>query len=341
MNKKTIIKFLSRAAVTAAVVISAFSFAGFKSEASLRGSSTEEKIFYFVKDELGGTNAAACGILANVRCESNFNYNAVGDGGTSYGICQWHSSRWTNLKAFCNSNGYDWTTLEGQLYFMKYELENVYTVTNRIVKTYDNTEDNAYWVGYYWCTNYEKPANVDDKKVYRGNLAKSTYWPKYGSNTSTLDSSSSSSSSYLTVGKIYTVNGIKYKAITKKTLTVKGATSKKITKLVIPSKVSIDGKKYKVVSIYRHSFKNYKRLKTVVIGSNITDIGDYAFYKCKNLKKITIKSEDIDTFGKSAFKKVKSKCKIYIYEYLADDYEEAIRSSSDSTVKIKYLDEDE
>lgn len=332
-------KFLSRAAVTAAVVISALSFSDFKSEASLRGSSTEEKIFYFVKDELGGTNAAACGILANIRCESNFNYNAVGDGGTSYGICQWHNTRWTNLKSFCNSNGYDWTSLEGQLYFMKYELQNVYTVTNRIVKTYDNTEDNAYWVGYYWCTNYEKPANVDVKKVYRGNLAKNTYWPKYGSNDSTLDSDDDDDSSYLTVGKTYTVNGIKYKALTKKTLTVKGATSNKITKLTIPSKVKINGQKYKVVEIKKNAFKGYKKLKTVVIGDNITSIGKNAFYNCKSLKKITINSEDIESFGANAFVKVKAKCKIYIYDYMAEDYEEEIRAVSDSTVKIKYIEE--
>ena len=48
----------------------------------------------------GFNDAAICGILANIEHESGFSTTALGDGGTSYGLCQWHNSRWDNLNNF-------------------------------------------------------------------------------------------------------------------------------------------------------------------------------------------------------------------------------------------------
>ena len=36
------------------------------------------------------------------------------------------------------------------------------------------------------------------------------------------------------------------------------------------------------------TFKNNKKIKKVVIRKGVTSVSDKAFYKCKNLKKVTI-----------------------------------------------------
>ncbi|MGN0204637.1 MAG: phage tail tip lysozyme [Coprococcus sp.] len=146
----------------------------------------ETDIFYFMIEEMDYNQAAACGVLANIYCESGFDPNEEGDNGTSYGICQWHdtsegSGRLTDLKNFCAENGYDYTSLNGQLQFLKYELENSYSSVNKYMKNVKNTEDGAYDAGYYWCYNFEVPANTEETSVSRGNLAKDTYWPEYKS----------------------------------------------------------------------------------------------------------------------------------------------------------------
>ena len=142
-------------------------------------SANETAIYNFMKTEMGLNTAAACGVLANIYRESEFDPHCYGDGGTSYGICQWHASRFTSLKSFCERNGYDYTTITGQLYYLKYELENKFSSLNKRLHSVSNTADGAYEAGYYWCYIFEVPANYKNVSVARGNFAVSTYWPVY------------------------------------------------------------------------------------------------------------------------------------------------------------------
>ncbi len=143
-------------------------------------------IFDFLVEDIGYNAAAACGVLANIAAESNFNPNATGDSGSSYGICQWHNTRWTAMKTWCNENGYDWTTLTGQLNYLKKELSannsdylyNGKTIDTKM-KSFDNTASGAYDAGYYWCCYYEVPANKESVGATRGNAAQNTYWPEF------------------------------------------------------------------------------------------------------------------------------------------------------------------
>lgn len=146
-------------------------------------SANEREIFNFLMNELELNQAAASGILANIYCESGFNPTASGDSGSSYGICQWHNGRKTNLINYCKANGYDYTSLTGQLYYLKYELVNNYRSIYNYMLRVNNTEAGAYTAGYYWCYNFEIPANKETISISRGNLAKNTYWPKYASVT--------------------------------------------------------------------------------------------------------------------------------------------------------------
>ena len=142
-------------------------------------SANETAVYNFLKTGMGLNTAAACGVLANIYNESEFDPHCYGDGGTSYGICQWHAARFYSLMAFCESNGYDYTTITGQLYYLKYELETEFPSLNKRLHSVSNTAEGAYEAGYYWCYIFEVPANYKNVSVVRGNLAVSAYWSVY------------------------------------------------------------------------------------------------------------------------------------------------------------------
>lgn len=147
--------------------------------------SNSDIIFNYLVNDLGLSSAAACGILANIYAESSFNPKASCvdiNGQISYGLCQWNGPRYTNLKTWCQNNGYDYTTITGQLHFLTHELG---TSSYSYILTYlrdeiDNTASGAYNAGYYWCYYFEQPGNRAKNSRTRGNLAKNTYWSAYG-----------------------------------------------------------------------------------------------------------------------------------------------------------------
>ena len=137
----------------------------------------EAAVVQFCKEKLKLNTAATCGVLANIYCESGFRTNAIGDGGTSVGICQWHNSRWTNLRRFAPD---DWQTLEGQLRFMRKELHSGYRATLDYLRNVTDDEQGAYDAAYYWCLHYEMPDRILSRSTTRGYLAKNVYWKRYG-----------------------------------------------------------------------------------------------------------------------------------------------------------------
>lgn len=75
----------------------------------------------------GYTDVQTAAILASADAESDFNPNALGDKGTSYGLFQWHdtstgSGRWSGLKDYAASTGGDWKSAETQADYFFYEL---------------------------------------------------------------------------------------------------------------------------------------------------------------------------------------------------------------------------
>ena len=96
--------------------------------------------------------------------------------------------------------------------------------------------------------------------------------------------------------------------------TLKTPKSKTLTKLTIPATIKANGKAVPVTAIAKNAFKGMDKLTTVTIGKNVKTIGAKAFYGCKKLKKITIKSSKLTkkTVGSKAFtgiyKKAVVKC---------------------------------
>jgi len=140
--------------------------------------SNEEIIYAFLLNECGFNSAAACGVLANIRAESNFRPEALNSIGC-YGICQWYAGRRTRLNDFCTENGYDSSTLVGQLWYLKHELQNHYKGTWNYLHGVSNDAQGAYDAAYYWCYYFEVPGNRTANSIKRGNSAQDTYWPKY------------------------------------------------------------------------------------------------------------------------------------------------------------------
>lgn len=144
------------------------------------GNITENtnKIYDYLVETLGLNHAAACGILANIQCESNFVPTAVGDGGTSYGLCQWHLERFARLVNWCNTNGYNYHLVEGQMEYLQYELKTLYVDVYEYVRQVPNTAQGAYDAAYYWCAYYEIPDNTFARARQRGNMAVNEFFPR-------------------------------------------------------------------------------------------------------------------------------------------------------------------
>ena len=141
--------------------------------------TNEQKIYHYLTGIDGFSTAAACGILANIKCESGFRPEAYNPSGGSYGICQWLGGRYTSLKNYCSDNGLDYTSLKGQCLFLSYELKNKYSSVYNYIKSVDNSAQGAYDAAYHWCYYYEIPANRGSVSVTRGNMARDDFWPKY------------------------------------------------------------------------------------------------------------------------------------------------------------------
>jgi spore coat assembly protein SafA len=138
---------------------------GIPSGAGQRGNAQETINFFMSK---GLTRAQAAGIAGNLQFESGFNPSAVGDGGTSFGIAQWHYGRGDAMKAYCTSHGYSTTSFKGQLEYLWSELNGSESgALSKLRQT-----GNAYDAGIAFERYYERPAVINPA---RGTAAQNYY----------------------------------------------------------------------------------------------------------------------------------------------------------------------
>lgn len=113
----------------------------------------------------GLNSAAACGVAGNIAYESNFNPGAVGDGGSSFGICQWHDGRGTAMKNYVGSN---WANnLSKQLEYLWYDLEHNYSGVLSHLKSVPDTEAGAKSAADYFVRHFEVPADIAGETIKR------------------------------------------------------------------------------------------------------------------------------------------------------------------------------
>jgi hypothetical protein len=101
----------------------------------------------------GFSKAGRAGALGNLQQESGFNPNGpYGDNGTSHGIAQWHAGRLSALNSFCANHKppLNPLSLEGQLPFMKHELDTSYADVYGVMRlASDPSQAAAYWGSRY------------------------------------------------------------------------------------------------------------------------------------------------------------------------------------------------
>ena len=150
--------------------------------------SNKRAVFDFLTGEAGLNSAAACGIMANIEHESNFNPTTVArdsNGLLSGGLCMWNGARFRSLQNFCYNNGYNYLSINGQLRFLMHELKaDYFKHIYNYVKGVSNNSSGAYNTAYYWCYYFEIPSNRASKACERGRKARDSYWPAYGGRVS-------------------------------------------------------------------------------------------------------------------------------------------------------------
>lgn len=153
-------------------------------------------IYSYLTGTMGLNSAAACGVLANIEAESSFRANVYGDSGTSYGICQWHASRFDALKNYASQRDKDYSDIYTQLDYLNYELTNSYSKILNYIKNVSNNQSGAGSAATEWCMYYEIPANRVAVSATRASRASSYFWPIYGSGNNSSQYSDVSSSAY-------------------------------------------------------------------------------------------------------------------------------------------------
>jgi hypothetical protein len=102
----------------------------------------------------GFTKAQAAGIVGNLVQESNLNIGAVGDGGSAYGIGQWHADRQAQFKKVTGQN-MKGSSMDAQLAFVRWELYNTHRKAYRGLQA---NPDNVYGATAAFGNDFESPA---------------------------------------------------------------------------------------------------------------------------------------------------------------------------------------
>ena len=126
--------------------------------------SKKKEVINFLTDK-GLNLAASVGILANIIHESNIRTDAVGDHGTSFGICQWHLGRGDRMKSYVGTN---WSNnLTGQLNFLWSELTTGYSSVLSSIQAVSNTLNGCKQAADIFVRRFEMPSNIDKESSSR------------------------------------------------------------------------------------------------------------------------------------------------------------------------------
>lgn len=119
------------------------------------------------------------------------------------------------------------------------------------------------------------------------------------------------------------------------TVRATGIADKKHTKVTIPSTITINKKKYKVVSVGKKAFAGNKNIRQITIGKNVTSIGERAFSGCKKLWKVTFKGSKTKKIGKKAFSGTASKVTLVAKKADRKRYQKLLRKAGVKKVVVK------
>lgn len=127
----------------------------------------------------GWTSQAIAGMLGNMVSESGIKPDIWEyGGGDGYGLVQWTPS--SSVRNWCQSNGYNYTTLEGQCAYIQYQMTHGLqfypsATSSMTAYQYMHSTASAYTLGLVFLANFERPLNPN--QPVRGQQAQ--YWYQY------------------------------------------------------------------------------------------------------------------------------------------------------------------
>ena len=140
-------------------------------------------------------------------------------------------------------------------------------------------------------------------------------------------------------GTVLETGRIKYTVIVvakNKTGQVSLSKGKNTASVTVPATIKLNGFTYSVTQIGNSAFAKSSKLKKVIIGKNVSIIGSKAFYQCKNLKTIRIKSTILKKVGAKAFSGTHKKLVIQVPKKQKKAYTKLLKSKGQrKQTKIK------
>lgn len=122
----------------------------------------------FLTEKQGYSRKVASAIMGNLEGESHFDTAALGDGGTSLGIAQWHESRKTALEEYAQSKGTNVTDIDTQMEYLQHELDTQFSgLTEEMEAT-----DSLYAATDLFTRKFENPLDPDGVVPVRYSYAK-------------------------------------------------------------------------------------------------------------------------------------------------------------------------
>ena len=132
-------------------------------------------------------------------------------------------------------------------------------------------------------------------------------------------------------GILYTVTNIKGNNVY---LGVSGVVNDRATTVFIPKKIKYKGNEMVVTSIEDDGFSYMDRLRKVVVGANITYIGEDAFRESVKFDRLVIKTNKLKKVGKNIFKGAGKKLIIEVSKKSLGKYKKMLTNKG---VKIKEI----
>ena len=83
------------------------------------------------------------------------------DNGTSFGLAQWHKSRWDRLKNWSNERGLDINFFETQLKYIDWELNNTEKKAKSELISTNTPRESAFAFAKY----YERPQRIAEERM--------------------------------------------------------------------------------------------------------------------------------------------------------------------------------
>lgn len=98
-------------------------------------------------------------------------------------------------------------------------------------------------------------------------------------------------------------------------------------KVKIPAVVKVDGVTYRVTSVSSKAFNKNNNVTKIIIGKNVTKIGSKAFYKCKKLRLLVVKTRKLKAknIASDAFKGIAKKTTVKVPKLKIKTYRKLFR----------------